>query len=197
MAATWPPDPIQRSRAHPLMLHTASHCTAAGGFPSHHSWWLSASRHHGELAPVFTEGGIRWMCQVRHSKGPWLWGGSSGNPGLLALGQETLNFGLLGQDACPLPRRCGLGAMCRARVPGCVSASAAKTVLRVPTFVDSTVVSEVYPCGASSKKPACQCRRHKRWGFDAWVGKISWRRKWQPTPVFLSGESHGQRSLAS
>ena len=33
-------------------------------------------------------------------------------------------------------------------------------------------------------------------GFDPWVGKIPWRRKWQPTPVFLLGESHGQRSLA-
>ena len=32
--------------------------------------------------------------------------------------------------------------------------------------------------------------------FDPWVRKISWRRKWQPTPVFLPGESHGQRSLA-
>ena len=31
---------------------------------------------------------------------------------------------------------------------------------------------------------------------QSWVGKIPWRRKWQPTPVFLSGESHGQRSLA-
>ena len=31
---------------------------------------------------------------------------------------------------------------------------------------------------------------------DGWVGKILWRRKWQPTPVFLPGESHGQRSLA-
>ena len=30
---------------------------------------------------------------------------------------------------------------------------------------------------------------------DPWVGKIPWRRKWQPTPVFLPGESHGQRSL--
>ena len=37
-----------------------------------------------------------------------------------------------------------------------------------------------------------QCRRP---GFDLWVGKIAWRRKWQPTPVFLPGESHGQRSL--
>ena len=31
----------------------------------------------------------------------------------------------------------------------------------------------------------------KRPGFDSWVGKIPWRRQWQPTPVFLSGESHG------
>ena len=31
--------------------------------------------------------------------------------------------------------------------------------------------------------------------FDPWVGKIPWRREWQPTPVFLPGESHGQRSL--
>jgi len=33
--------------------------------------------------------------------------------------------------------------------------------------------------------------------LDPWVGKIPWRRAWQPTPVFLPGESHGQRSLAS
>ena len=32
--------------------------------------------------------------------------------------------------------------------------------------------------------------------LDSWVRKILWRRKWQPTPVFLPGESHGQRSLA-
>ena len=35
-----------------------------------------------------------------------------------------------------------------------------------------------------------QCRRP---GFNPWVGKIPWRRKWQPTPVSLPGESHGQR----
>ena len=38
-----------------------------------------------------------------------------------------------------------------------------------------------------------QCRRP---GFDPWVGKIPWRREWLPTPVFLLGEVHGQRSLA-
>ena len=46
------------------------------------------------------------------------------------------------------------------------------------------------------KKPTCQCRRDKRLGFDPWVGKIPWRRAQQPTPVFLPGESRGQRSLA-
>ena len=46
------------------------------------------------------------------------------------------------------------------------------------------------------KEPTCQCRRCKRRGFDPWVGKILWRRAWQPTLVFLPGESHGQRSLA-
>ena len=45
------------------------------------------------------------------------------------------------------------------------------------------------------KDPACQCRRHTRRGFDPCVGKIPWRRARQPTPVFLPGESHGQRSL--
>ena len=45
----------------------------------------------------------------------------------------------------------------------------------------------------SGKESTCQCRRY---GFDSCIGKISWRRKWQPTPVVLPGKSHGQRSLA-
>ena len=47
--------------------------------------------------------------------------------------------------------------------------------------------------GASHKEPACQWRRHKRYGLDPWAEKIPWRRAWQPIPVFLPGESHGQR----
>ena len=46
--------------------------------------------------------------------------------------------------------------------------------------------------GSDGKVPACQCRRRE---FDPWVWKIPWRRKQQPAPVFLPGESHGQRSL--
>jgi len=48
----------------------------------------------------------------------------------------------------------------------------------------------------SGKESACLCRRHKRCGFDPWVGKIPWSRRRQPTPVFLPEESLGQRSLA-
>ena len=55
---------------------------------------------------------------------------------------------------------------------------------------------EGFPGGASSKEPACQCRRHKRCKFDPWVVKIPWRRAWQSIPVFLPGESYEQRSLA-
>ena len=51
------------------------------------------------------------------------------------------------------------------------------------------------PRWLSGKESACQCRRPRRRGFDPWVGKIPWRRTWQPTPVFLPGESHGWRNL--
>ena len=52
-----------------------------------------------------------------------------------------------------------------------------------------------FPDGASGKEPACQCRRHERRVLYPLVGKIPWRRVWQPTPVFLPGESRGWRSL--
>ena len=52
-----------------------------------------------------------------------------------------------------------------------------------------------FPGSTSGKEPACQCRRHKRRGFSPWVGKIPWRRAWQPTPVLFSGESPGEQSL--
>ena len=52
-----------------------------------------------------------------------------------------------------------------------------------------------FPGGASGREPAHPCRRHKRRRFSPSFGKILWRKKWQATPVFLPGESHGQRSL--
>ena len=49
-----------------------------------------------------------------------------------------------------------------------------------------------FPGGSDGKSVCLQCGRP---GFSPWVRKIPWRRKWQPTPGFLPGKSHGQRSL--
>ena len=49
----------------------------------------------------------------------------------------------------------------------------------------------------NGKESSCQGRRYKRLGFSPWVRKIPWSGKWQPTPVFLPGKSHRQRSLVS
>ena len=52
-----------------------------------------------------------------------------------------------------------------------------------------------FPDDASVKESTCQCKRCKRRGFDSWVRKIPWKRSWQPTVVFLPGESGGQGCL--
>ena len=54
-----------------------------------------------------------------------------------------------------------------------------------------------FPGGASGKESAGQYRRPRRRGFHPWVGRIPWRRRRQPAPVSLPGESHGQRSLVA
>ena len=57
-----------------------------------------------------------------------------------------------------------------------------------------TPLSDFTSLHFSSKKSTCQCWRCR---FNPWVRKIPWRRKWQPTPIFLPGKSHRQGSLAS
>ena len=49
----------------------------------------------------------------------------------------------------------------------------------------------------SGKETTCHRRRYKRYRFNPWIGKMLWRREWQPTPVFLPGKSHEQSSLAN
>ena len=59
-------------------------------------------------------------------------------------------------------------------------------------FLLFNMLSRLVPWWLRRLSVCLQCGRP--W-FDSWVGKIPWRRKWQPTPVFLLGKSHGQRSL--
>ena len=64
------------------------------------------------------------------------------------------------------------------------------------SFCVSEVFTWSFPVGSAGKEATCQRRRHKRHQFDLWVRKLPWRRKWQPTPVFLPRNFHGQESLA-
>ena len=64
-----------------------------------------------------------------------------------------------------------------------------------PPLICLSVLSFGLPRWCSGKESAGLGRRHKRGGFDPWVGKMPWRKKWQPTPVFLPGKSNGQRNL--
>ena len=52
-----------------------------------------------------------------------------------------------------------------------------------------------FPRGSVGKESACNAGDAGRCAFDPLAGTILWRRAWQPTPVSLPGESHGQRSL--
>ena len=75
------------------------------------------------------------------------------------------------------------------RIPWTVQFMGLRRVGHIWATFTFEVESRCFPGGASGKEPACQHRRHKRHRFHPWVGKISWRRAWQPPPVFLSGES--------
>ena len=86
--------------------------------------------------------------------------------------------------------RCMSGGSCEGT--GSTLSDAMKSVTRLPRWL-------------SGQERAWQCRRRRRRGFDPWVGKIPWRRAWQPSvggslvsepPGKLPGKSHGQRSLA-
>ena len=61
------------------------------------------------------------------------------------------------------------------------------TASQTPRFL-LPMASWGFPLWLSGKESPCQCRSHRRLGFDPCVGKIPWRRQWQPTPVFLPGK---------
>ena len=79
----------------------------------------------------------------------------------------------------------------------CASPSSAEQGADTDDALGASVTATIAAQGASwwlRRESVClQCRRP---GLDPWVGKIPWRRKWQPTPVFFPGESQGRRNLA-
>ena len=97
-------------------------------------------------------------------------GGSHGNPNLVFLPGESH-----GQE----------------EPSGLQSTGSQRVRLSEVTEHACTLMLMGFPRWLSGKESACQCGRHRKCEFDPWVGKIPWRRTWQPTPVFLPGESHG------
>ena len=64
----------------------------------------------------------------------------------------------------------------------------------IHTYTDTHTQMRL-PTAVSAKESTCQCRRHKRLRFNAWVRKIPWRRKWHSTSVFLPGKFHDSGTL--
>ena len=71
-----------------------------------------------------------------------------------------------------------------------------KSLIFLETFSNGVIHSGKKLFMTPGKELVCQYRGYKRHRLDPWAKKIPWRRSWQPTPVFLPGESLGQRSLA-
>ena len=76
---------------------------------------------------------------------------------------------------------------------------AIRLMVAIKLIKDSLIVFWASQVALMVKNPAANAgdqKKKKKSSFNTWVGKIPWRRAWQPSPVFLPGESHGQRSLA-
>ena len=79
---------------------------------------------------------------------------------------------------------CKISSKCWGKITGCLKSISSKTSL------------QGIPRNQSGKESSWQGRRCRRHRFSPRVGKICQRRRWRPTPVFLSGGSQGQRSLS-
>ena len=80
----------------------------------------------------------------------------------------------------------------QARILKWVAISFSIPIYRRAIFLDSSLW---LPRWLSGQESTCKCRRRRKHRLDPWVRKVLWRRSWQLTPVFLTGEFHGQRSL--
>ena len=84
----------------------------------------------------------------------------------------------------------------RQSFPGRRRGQGTLTTVAQTHFLWQTTELKGLPGSLGGKESACQCRRHRRHGFDSRVGKIPWSSKWQRAPEFLPGKFHKQRTLA-
>ena len=149
-----------------------------------------------------------WTCVWANSR-RWWWTGKSGvlqSMGLHRVGQDwwpnwtelkaclVVTIG----EAILLPSS-GWRSVMLLNIPQCTQHSPLQQShldqnLNSVKFGKLSIGLKGLPKCLNGKESICQCRRCR---FDPWVKKIPWRRKWQPTPLFLPGISHGQRSLVS
>ena len=112
---------------------------------------------------------------------------------LLESGPHAAFVGPPGDVCCNTVERCSVDEKYKQVIQTVASGVQGKIrLLPTPSSKTQILVIHGLPGWHSGKESTCQCRR---WGFDFWVRKIPWRRKWQPTLVCLPGKSHGQRSL--
>ena len=99
----------------------------------------------------------------------------------------------LGFSSGPLSHvRCSTGRQAPGGLRSCLEGCRLRTTKN--TGRSGSSGSYGLPCWLRWQRICLQCRKSR---FYPWVRKIPWRRRWQPTPIFLPGESHGQRGLAS
>ena len=120
-------------------------------------------------------------------------------PSTLQLGCHPLQEvfpDLIRQDPSPSPCWCLKQYLTRRRHFSPVNVLNCLRPQSIITCFNNLIINPVgFPGGGSGNEPACQFCRHRRHRFRPWRRKTPWRRTQQPPPVFLPGQSHGQRSL--
>ena len=137
--------------------------------------------------------GMEWRRNTALTTPRWVplpgWGGSGAQPWGSGHGSPTTWARIvtlhvrLGQPA---------DTLCFSFFISQIIVSVSKSTVFFFFFFNQSIVDLRLPRWLSGKRTHLPS---KRCSFSPWIGKIPWRRKWQPTPVFLSGKSHGQRSL--
>ena len=152
------------------------------------AWMLSVSRLIWEALGRCTAVGFPWNPGSFSLIIPWCeavwglqWPHSRAHPSCSLLVCPRVQFSPAPDSDWP----CGLFCSCTAMTGDDVQASFHGQRRTNPPPTRS-------PQWLSGKESILQFRTRR---FDPWVGKIPWSRKWQPTPIFMPGKSHGQRSL--